>query len=107
MFVVDNLRSRKLLDYAEGQSCVMCGADDGTIVCAHSNLGEHGKGKKTGSGAGSLKASDICTAHLCFRCHADYDQGKTMTREQRRDFILTAIVRTVMRLLDQGRVVVR
>ena len=100
MFYVENFRSRKLLDHAKGQTCVMCGADDGTVVCAHSNLGEHGKG-------GSLKANDACTAHLCFRCHSEYDQGKTMTREQRRDFILTAIVRTVMRLFDQGKVVVR
>lgn len=93
-------RSRKLLDCARYQSCVMCGADDGTIVAAHSNLGEHGKGK-------SLKAHDAASAHLCFRCHTEYDQGKDMSREERRDFILTAIVRTVMRLFDQGKVVVR
>ena len=32
MFYVENFRSRKLLDYAKGQTCVACGADDGTIV---------------------------------------------------------------------------
>ena len=38
-----NQRNRKFLDLARDQQCVMCGAMDGTIVAAHSNLSEHGK----------------------------------------------------------------
>ena len=64
---LNNFRSRKLLDAAKGQSCQNCGADDGTIVCAHSNLYEDGKGK-------GMKADDLMTAHLCARCHDWYDQ---------------------------------
>ena len=67
---LNNFRSRKLLDAARGQSCQNCGADDGTIVCAHSNLYEDGKGK-------GMKADDLMTAHLCVRCHEWYDQRKS------------------------------
>lgn len=80
-------RNRKLLDLAKGQRCVMCGADDGTIVSAHSNLGEHGKGW-------GHKADDSMVAWLCHRCHTEYDQGHKMSKEEKRDFILTAIAKT-------------
>lgn len=82
-----NYRNRRLLDLAEGQRCVMCGADDGTVVAAHSNLGEHGKGF-------GIKAHDSMHAWLCYRCHTEYDQGNKMTKEQKREFILTAICKT-------------
>lgn len=42
--------------------CQNCGNDDGTIVAAHSNQYEHGKGK-------GLKAHDCFVAALCHRCH--------------------------------------
>ena len=54
-----------------------CGLDDGTVCCAHSNLGEHGKGK-------AQKADDNRAASLCFVHHQALDQGHTMTREERR-----------------------
>ena len=38
-------RNKKLTELACGQSCVECGANDGTTVWAHSNLMEHGKGR--------------------------------------------------------------
>lgn len=34
----------KILKHAKGQVCQCCGADDGTIVAAHSNQQEHGRG---------------------------------------------------------------
>ena len=64
----NHFRSRKLLDAAKGQSCQNCGANDGTVVAAHSNRGFHGKGK-------SIKADDCFIAWLCHRCHAWCDQG--------------------------------
>ena len=88
-------RNRKLLDLAEGKHCVMCGAKDGTIVAAHSNLQEHGKGM-------GQKADDCMTAWLCYRCHTRLDQGSSMSKEERRDFTLTAICRTVQALWKQG-----
>lgn len=80
-------RNRKLLDLARDQACVMCGAQDGTVVAAHSNLGEHGKGW-------GLKAHDSMHAWLCHRCHTEYDQGHKMDKQEKRDFILTAICKT-------------
>ncbi len=89
------VRSKKLKDIARHQPCVMCGADDGTIVLAHANLLEFGKGK-------GIKASDIMGGWLCWNCHSEYDQGNKMTKEEKRDFILTAICRTINELARQG-----
>ena len=90
-------RNRKLLDLAEGQRCVMCGADDNTVVAAHSNLGEHGKGM-------GLKAHDGMHAWLCYSCHAEYDQGNKMNRVERRDYILTAICKTYQEMWIKGMI---
>jgi len=55
-------RSRPLLALcAKLENCQNCGAYGGTIP-AHSNLGEHGKGK-------GLKAHDCFFAALCDACH--------------------------------------
>lgn len=88
-------RNPKLLKLAEGQACVWCGNQDGTVVSAHSNLLEHGKGR-------SHKAHDGMIAFLCHRCHTDLDQGGTLTKEEKRDLMLTCISRTYMKLWDLG-----
>lgn len=92
-------RSRRLLDLARGQACVMCGNQDGTVVAAHSNLLEHGKGK-------SIKADDSMHAWLCYACHSEYDQGNRMTKDQKRDFILTAICKTHLLMFRNGYLVI-
>lgn len=61
-----NWRSKKLTQSAKHESCVSCGADDGTIVWAHSNQQTHGKGM-------GIKAHDLFGAYLCQRCHDAYD----------------------------------
>lgn len=86
-------RSKKLLDLARGKPCVMCNCEDGTIVSAHSNLLEHGKGMGT-------KAHDGMIAWLCMRCHSKLDQGSQMTKEERRMYILESICKTYMRMWD-------
>ncbi len=88
-------RNSKLLALARDKACVMCGVEDGTVVAAHSNLLEHGKGK-------GLKAHDGMSAWLCYRCHTHLDQGASLTREERRLFTLTAICKTYMQMWDQG-----
>lgn len=93
-------RSARILMLAKGQPCVMCGADDGTVVSAHSNLHEHGKSMAS-------KADDSMIAWLCYRCHAEYDQGKSMSKDERRDFILTAICRTHMKMFKHGMLVIK
>jgi hypothetical protein len=87
-------RNRKLLDLARDQACVMCGAQDGTVVAAHSNLQEHGKGM-------GLKAHDGMAAWLCHRCHSQLDQGKAMTKHEKNVYMLQAICRTYMHMWDQ------
>ena len=67
----DAFRSRKLLDSAKGQTCQNCDGAicrNDTVVSAHSNWGEHGKG-------GSIKAADCFIAWLGDKCHFWLDQG--------------------------------
>jgi hypothetical protein len=99
------IRSPALLRLARDQSCTNCGADDGTIVAAHSNWMRHGKGK-------SIKAHDIFHAHLCFRCHGFLDQGgqkmdPTQTYrdrpEDKMEMFQRAMERTWIRLWEQGK----
>lgn len=71
----------------------MCGSQDGTVVAAHSNLLEHGKGR-------GLKAHDGMHAWLCYRCHTELDQGRKMSKDERRDYTLTAICKTYQALWD-------
>jgi len=73
----------------------MCGSNDDTVVAAHSNLLEHGKGK-------GIKADDSMVAWLCYRCHTEYDQGMKMDKVEKRDFILTAIVKTYLLASRKG-----
>lgn len=82
-----------LLILREAPHCMGCHArNDGTIVAAHSN---EGKGM-------GLKASDALTAALCYECHTLYDQGRSMSREERRDFFCRAHSRTVQWLFESG-----
>jgi len=85
-------RNSKLLSLAKGQSCVECGTDDGTIVSAHSN---EGKGM-------GLKASDATIMFLCYACHSGYDQGKIMSKDERREFAFRNNAKTLRRLLEKG-----
>lgn len=92
-----NYRNQQLLRLARDQQCVMCGTQDGTVVSAHSNLSEHGKGM-------GLKADDSMVAWLCMRCHSNLDQGSTMSKAERRDFTLTAICKTYQSMWRQGMI---
>jgi hypothetical protein len=69
-------RNKKLLELVRQSPCQICGAQDGTVVAAHSNQQRDGKGM-------GLKAHDYRIASLCFTCHAEIDQGKTMSKQQK------------------------
>lgn len=71
-----NYRDARLLRAVRDAPCMMCGIQDGTVVAAHSNQLRDGKGK-------GIKAHDYRIAALCYRCHAEIDQGSKMTKEQR------------------------
>jgi hypothetical protein len=45
----------------------VCREEEGNVVWAHSNRGEHGKG-------GGLKADDEFGAYACYWCHCVYDR---------------------------------
>lgn len=100
---MSNYRSPALLRHARGQSCTNCGAEDDTIVAAHSNWPEHGKGM-------SIKAHDCFIAFLCFRCHTWLDQGRGMDPTgtydvtEKREMFWRAMEKTLLRLFQQGKV---
>lgn len=75
-------------------NCVLCGAPG--VEAAHRN---EGKG-------GATKAHDCWTAGLCRACHQAIDQGKDMTRDERRAMIDRAIVLTLAELVLAGKVAV-
>lgn len=74
-------RNRKLLDCAYAFPCMLrlpgCeGGDAGEP--AHSNQAKHGKG-------GAMKAHDCYHVPACRSCHRELDQGRTMTRDEKRE----------------------
>lgn len=101
-----NYRNRKLLDLAhrvtecqlqipgvcEGHSAHGCEP-------AHSNQQRHGKGM-------SIKADDNYHAAACHSCHVELDQGKRLTKEERREFWEIAHERTMGLYIQSGWLVV-
>jgi len=85
---------------AKGQACQNCGAQNGTTVCAHSNLAEHGKGK-------GMKAHSLFVAFLCHNCHSWLDAGIHVDpsgwyqddRNSKREMFLRAMFKTQIILL--------
>jgi hypothetical protein len=64
-------RNASLLKLAKGCPCANCNAQDDTVVSAHSNLHEHGRGF-------AHPSHDCYIAFLCVRCHHWLDHGKGM-----------------------------
>ncbi len=89
------VRNKTLREAYRLIACQACGANDGTVVCAHANEGIFGKGM-------AIKASDDRAASLCFRCHSRLDQGSDMKRDERRAFWLSAHIKTVAALVAAG-----
>jgi hypothetical protein len=88
------IRSITLLRNAREIPCQHCGADDGTVVAAHTNFGG-GKGR-------AIKADDNLIASLCFNCHAELDQGKNLTKDERQAMWVAAHIKTVYKLTRLG-----
>ena len=93
-------RNKRLLDAADGQSCLRCGRVGTTVAC-HANSVALGKG--TG-----IKCPDFYTIALCFDCHALYDgrQG-TLTKLEKHELFTSAFYRQVARWFEQGTLIVR
>ena len=92
-------RNQKLLEAVRESPCQVCGVADGTVVAAHSNQLRDGKGR-------SLKAHDYRIAALCFRCHAELDQGVKMTKAERIEMWESAHRGTIGWLFESGRLIV-
>ena len=88
-------RNKKLLELVRQFPCQACGISDGTVVAAHSNQLRDGKGK-------GIKAHDYRIASLCFRCHSELDQGKTLSKAQRVELWEEAHRKTIAQLFEQG-----
>ena len=95
-----NYRNQYLLERVRDAACQTCGAQDGTVVAAHSNQLRDGKGK-------GIKAHDYRIAALCHACHFKLDQGMALTKEERREMWEEAHRRTVGWLFENGHLTVK
>ena len=94
-----------MLEAARDQSCVNCGAMDGTVVAAHY---QGMRSQQFGKGTG-LKPHDLCIADLCSKCHRLFDNylvSDCENRDQRRidhsEQFLFCIIQTLVRRARQG-----
>lgn len=88
-------RNKRLIESCRNLPCQLCGTEDGTVVAAHSNSQSDGKGF-------GLKASDAAVAALCFRCHAEIDQGSKLDKQERRRLWMDAHLKTLRTLIERG-----
>lgn len=86
-------RSEKFRKLVASLDCSACPAP-GPSQAAHRN---EGKGM-------GIKVSDALCAALCPTCHAELDQGKSMSKQERRDFWNRAYINTVKELIESGRI---
>ena len=93
-------RNKKLLEIVRESPCQHCGIQDGTIVAAHSNQLRDGKGR-------GLKSSDARIAALCYRCHSDLDQGRSLSKDQRVEVWESAHRATIGWLFENGHIVIK
>lgn len=95
-----NYRNKALLEAVRECPCQHCGAQDGTVVAAHSNQLRDGKGK-------GIKAHDYRIAALCHICHHQIDQGFTWNKEQKREVWEEAHRKTVGWLFDNDLIALK
>jgi beta-glucanase (GH16 family) len=69
---------------------------DGMTQAAHANWGLYGKGM-------GQKAHDCFVAALCIRCHAELDQGKNLSADERQQMWESAFRKTLLALFETGR----
>ena len=91
-------RNRAYLNTAKDEPCIKCGRNDGTVVAAHySGLGAYALGKGMGT-----KVFDLATAHLCSRCHAEFDNYQDDNTIERSQEFLMLILRTLKKNVERG-----
>jgi hypothetical protein len=88
-------RNKKLLELVRQSPCQTCGNQDGTVVAAHSNQLRDGKGR-------GIKAHDYRIAALCYSCHMEIDQGKSLDKAERVEIWEEAHRKTIAWLFENG-----
>ena len=84
-------RSKKWLAAVRSlEYCVNCGRYH--VEAAHRNEGK-GMGQKV---------DDCLSAALCHECHYEIDNGKNLSREEKRDLMDNAILKTLVQLARRG-----
>jgi predicted GNAT superfamily acetyltransferase len=78
---------------------MVCGRD-GETQASHSNQQRDGKGM-------GIKAHDYRIAAICAPCHTEIDQGKAMTKEERRNAWDEAHRATIGALFEMGALIVK
>lgn len=88
-----SFKSQKLRDSANGETCVNCETQDGTVVLAHLPMMGIADG-------GSSKCDDFVSAYLCRPCHESTDGVR------RRDVFWRYQVnmRTIRRMFAKGTI---
>lgn len=96
-------RNRKLLDCAYDFPCMLQlpGCEGGTAgEPAHANSHRQGKG-------GAMKAHDCFHVPACRSCHRQLDQGRDMTREEKREAWERAFWNYLPALFEAGKLEVK
>ena len=93
-------RNKKLLEILRQSPCQECGREDGTVVAAHSNQLRDGKGR-------GIKADDFRVAALCYSCHMELDQGKSLSKAKRIEIWEEAHRKTIGWLFETEHLEVR
>jgi hypothetical protein len=83
-------RNQKLIKLLRELPCQHCGIMSETVCAAHRN---EGKGM-------GIKVSDALVAALCIECHVKLDNGKELTKEERRDMWNRAYIKTMQYLFE-------
>lgn len=79
------MRSQKRLNEIRKLPCIKCGSSPSQA--AHSNFGEHGKGK-------GIKADDKYTIPLCHSCHQWFDQYRGMGLVESKEWFAKMLEKT-------------
>ena len=90
-------RNPKLIKLLRELPCQCCGRLSESVCAAHRN---EGKGM-------GMKVSDALVAALCHICHTELDNGKTLSREDRRAMWNRAYIGTMQYLLEHGMIEVK
>ena len=88
-------RNKKLLELVRQSPCQTCGNQNGTVVAAHSNQLRDGKGR-------GIKAHDYRIAALCYSCHMELDQGKSLDKAERVEIWEEAHRKTIAWLFENN-----